>query len=88
MARCQLAATAVEFWQGLFVPVGTPTGVTARLNQAAPAAATYQALVQDMAARGIIDIGSFPRNLANCSRWRRMNGRIWFERQVSRRTSK
>ena len=63
MARRQLAAYAVEFWQGLFTPVGTPTGVIARLNQALLAAATDQALVQDMAARGIIDIGSLPPQL-------------------------
>ncbi len=55
---------AVEFWQGLFVPAGTPAAVVTRLNAAALAAAGDAALVADMAARGIAIEGSTPAALA------------------------
>ena len=63
VAEAGLPGYAVEFWQGLFVPAGTPAGVIARLNQAARAAGADQALVQDMAARGIAVVASSPQEL-------------------------
>jgi tripartite-type tricarboxylate transporter receptor subunit TctC len=64
VAEAGLAGFAVEFWQGLFVPAGTPAEVITRLNQAARAAANDAALVQDMAARGITIAASSPAELA------------------------
>lgn len=63
VAEAGLAGYAVEFWQGLFVPAATPSPVVARLNQAARAAATDPALVQDMAGRGIAVVASSPEEL-------------------------
>jgi tripartite-type tricarboxylate transporter receptor subunit TctC len=63
VAEAGLPGYAVEFWQGLFVPAGTPAPIVARLNQAARAAATDQALVQDMAGRGIVVVASSPEEL-------------------------
>ena len=63
VAEAGLAGYAVEFWQGLFVPAATPTAIIARLNQAARAAATDQALVRDMAGRGITVVASSPEEL-------------------------
>jgi tripartite-type tricarboxylate transporter receptor subunit TctC len=63
VAEAGLAGYAVEFWQGLFVPAATPAPVVARLNQAARAAATDPALVQDMAGRGIAVVASSPEEL-------------------------
>jgi tripartite-type tricarboxylate transporter receptor subunit TctC len=54
---------AVEFWQGLFVPAGTPPPVVARLNAAALTAAGDAGLVADMAGRGITIEGSTPAAL-------------------------
>lgn len=63
VAEAGLPGYAVEFWQGLFVPAATPAPVVARLNQAARAAATDAALVQDMAGRGIAILASSPEEL-------------------------
>ncbi|MBX9698212.1 MAG: tripartite tricarboxylate transporter substrate binding protein [Acetobacteraceae bacterium] len=63
VAEAGLPGYAVEFWQGLFVPAGTPAAVVARLNTAARAAAADATLVQDMAARGIAIVASSPEEL-------------------------
>lgn len=63
VAEAGLSGYAVEFWQGLFVPAGTPAAVVARLNAAARAAATDATLVQDMAGRGIAIVASSPEEL-------------------------
>lgn len=63
VAEAGLPGYAVEFWQGLFVPAATPAPIVARLNQAARAAATDQALVRDMAGRGISVVASSPEEL-------------------------
>ena len=54
---------AVEFWQGLFVPAGTPANAIARLNAAAVSAASDPSLVTDMAGRGITIAASSPAEL-------------------------
>lgn len=63
VAEAGLPGYAVEFWQGLFVPAGTPAPAIARLNQAARAAANDATLVQDMAGRGIAIVASSPEEL-------------------------
>ena len=55
---------AVEFWQGLFVPAGTPGPIVARLAAAARAAAADATLVEDMGRRGISIEASSPEALA------------------------
>ena len=53
----------VEFWQGLFVPAGTPANAIARSNAAAVSAASDPSLVSDMAGRGITIAASSPAEL-------------------------
>jgi tripartite-type tricarboxylate transporter receptor subunit TctC len=48
-----LPGYAVEFWQGIFVPAGTPPTVVARLNRAVAAAMGDAALKADFVRRGI-----------------------------------
>jgi tripartite-type tricarboxylate transporter receptor subunit TctC len=58
-----LPGYAVEFWQGIFVPAGTPAPVIARLNRAVAAAMADAALVADFARRGITLEASSPEAL-------------------------
>lgn len=50
-------------WFALFAPSGTPAGAIARLNQAAVAAATNEALVARMTGQGIDIASSSPKEL-------------------------
>jgi tripartite-type tricarboxylate transporter receptor subunit TctC len=63
VAEAGFPGYAVEFWQGLFVPAGTPAPIVARLATAARDAAADRALVEDMAARGIAVAASSPAEL-------------------------
>jgi tripartite-type tricarboxylate transporter receptor subunit TctC len=58
-----LPGYAVEFWQGIFVPSGTPAAVIARLNRAVSAAIADPALRADFARRGITLDASTPEAL-------------------------